>query len=335
MKHLLGLQLWHLFKYAELTEVVRQNDKVFIDFLNKVRDGNIDDDAEKLLKARFISDENYPKDALHMYAENEPAMERNEAVLNDLPGELYIVEADDKVPDNCKYPLAMIEAAQNQKQTNTGGLVKLLRLKIGAKVMLTDNVDIQDRLINHQTGNIEHIEFAQGTVCELYVKFSDEQAGIRAMRSSYLGRHSSWFAIEKCETEIPIKKGSASPSIKRTQFPLTLAWASTVHKVQGLSLEQGVNDFDLRKQKSFGPDQIYTALSTVKTYDNLYYIGEFKKSAIKANKDALIEHERLKQNDLFSTIKRNTISNNTIAILVHNVRSLLKHVDIVSDRRIK
>ena len=35
-KHLLGLQLWHLFKYAELTEVVRQNYKLFIDLLDKV-----------------------------------------------------------------------------------------------------------------------------------------------------------------------------------------------------------------------------------------------------------------------------------------------------------
>ena len=86
-------------------------------------------------------------------------MERNEAVLNDLPGELYTVEADDKVPDNCKYPLAIIEAAQNQTQTNTGSSAKLLKLKIGAKVMLTVNVDIQDSLINGQTGNIEHIEF--------------------------------------------------------------------------------------------------------------------------------------------------------------------------------
>ena len=80
--------------------------------------------------------------------------------------------------------------------------------------------------------------------------------GLRAMRSSYLTRQNSWVAIEKCKTEIPIKKVLASPSIKRTQFPLTLAWVSTVHKVQGLSLEQGVFDFDLRKQRLFVAGQI-------------------------------------------------------------------------------
>ena len=74
--------------------------------LNKVRVGNIDDDDEKLLKARFIheSDENYPKDALHMYSENELTMKWNNAVLNDLPGDLYKIEAADKIPDNFKYP---------------------------------------------------------------------------------------------------------------------------------------------------------------------------------------------------------------------------------------
>ena len=148
IEHLLGLLLWNLFKYAELTEVVRQNDKPFIDMLNKVWVGNVDDDVEQLLKLRSVCncDENYYlKDALHMYGENEPAIRRKETVLNNLLGELYTIEADDKIPDNCNNSLAMIEAAPNQKQTNTGGLAKLLKWEIGAKVMLTVNVDIRDR----------------------------------------------------------------------------------------------------------------------------------------------------------------------------------------------
>ena len=165
-------------------------------------------------------------------------MKRNEAVLNELPGELYIMEVNDKIPDNCKYPLTLIQAAQNQKQTNTAGLAKLVKLKIGAKMMLTVNIDMQDCLINGQIGIIRHIEFAQCSACKVYIKFSDEQAGSKAKRSSYLGRQNSWIPIEKYETEILIKKESASPSIKSTQFPLTLGCASTVHKVQGLSLEQ-------------------------------------------------------------------------------------------------
>ena len=35
---------------------------------------------------------------------------------------------------------------------------------------------------------------------------------------------------------------------------------------------------------------MYTALSRVKTYDNLYWIGEFKKSVINVNKNALLEY---------------------------------------------
>ena len=50
---------------------------------------------------------------------------------------------------------------------------------------------------------------------------------------------------------------------------------------------------------------------------------------------ALSEYERLKQNDLFSTIKRNNTSDNSITVFVHNVRSLSKHInDIVCDDRI-
>ena len=40
-----------------------------------------------------------------------------------------------------------------------------------------------------------------------------------AMRSFYLGKKNYLVSIEKCEADIPIKKGSASPSIKRTHLP--------------------------------------------------------------------------------------------------------------------
>ena len=63
--------------------------------------------------------------------------------------------------------------------------------------------------------------------------------------------------------------------------------------------------------------------------------GILKKICDNGNKDALLEYKRLKQNDLFSTIKRNAISGSTITVLVHNLRSLPRHVDnIVSDNRI-
>ena len=64
-------------------------------------------------------------------------------------------------------------------------------------------------------------------------------------------------------------------------------------------------------------------------------MGELKKSEIRINKDALFAYERLKQNALFSTVKRNNISDNTITVFLHNVRSLSKHIDdVVSDDRI-
>ena len=53
-----------------------------------------------------------------MYPENEPAVKNNEAILNDLSGKLYTIEANNKIPDNCKYPLTLIQAVQNQKQTS-------------------------------------------------------------------------------------------------------------------------------------------------------------------------------------------------------------------------
>ena len=125
-----------------------------MDVLKNFRVGKIDDDVQELLKARFIneSDKNYPKEALQICAENERAMKKNTFVLNDLRDELYTIIVTDKVSDNCKYQMTLMQAAQNQKETITGDLAILLNLRNSANVMLIVNIDIQDRLINGQSG---------------------------------------------------------------------------------------------------------------------------------------------------------------------------------------
>ena len=51
----------------------------------------------------------------------------------------------------------------------------------------------------------------------------------------------------KNEAKIHTKKGSISPPIIGNQFPSALAWAFVVYKVEGLSLKEGVFDFNLKK----------------------------------------------------------------------------------------
>ena len=60
--------------------------------------------------------------------------------------------------------MAAIESAHNKKQKNDGALANLPRTAIGAKVMLTVNLDIHDCLIKDQIGYVSYNELAQGSV---------------------------------------------------------------------------------------------------------------------------------------------------------------------------
>lgn len=71
---------------------------------------------------------------------------------------------------------SLIQAAQNQMHTNTRSFTKLVKLKIGTKVMLTVNIHMQNRLLNDQIGIIRHFGFAQCNVSKVYVFFSHEQS---------------------------------------------------------------------------------------------------------------------------------------------------------------
>ena len=103
-----------------------------------------------------------------------------------------------------------------------------------------------------------------------------------------------WVPIEKTEFDIKVKSSkTSSPVIKRTQYPLMLAWTCTVLKVQGLSLTQIVVSFQLLKQRQFNYGQMYVALSRVTTLESLYILGLFTEDSIRANPLALVEYSRM------------------------------------------
>ena len=99
MNKLLFLELWHLFKYAEITEAVRHSDRTFVNVRNSVCLGTADENIENFLKARFVDppDKNYSHNALHMYTKNVRTILRNQNVLKNLPREVYSIESNEKM----------------------------------------------------------------------------------------------------------------------------------------------------------------------------------------------------------------------------------------------
>ena len=114
-------------------------------------------------------------------------------------------------------------------------------------------------------------------------------------------------------------------------FPLTLAWATTIHKVQGLTLDEIVVDM---KGGHFSPGQAYVAFSRVKKLQCLHIVN-FNPKAIKASEDVKEEMARLSQN-LLNPIPLFSPPSQSFTIALLNVRSLLpKLPDIDCDTSLK
>ena len=94
--------------------------------------------------------------------------------------------------------------------------------------MLTVNIDLQYRLVNGQLGTIIDITGNSQGISKIYLKFDDTRAGVKAFNADIFGKQNSWGPIEKTEVDIKIKLSkNPPPVIKRTQYPLMLAWGCT------------------------------------------------------------------------------------------------------------
>ena len=93
----------------------------------------------------------------------------------------------------------MIEKVLNRNQSETGGLARNLEVKVNARVMLTVNIDIADRLINGQIGTVKHISCnnINGHIVKVYIKFDHAQAGLKKIDTDPFGKNTNGYRSKK------------------------------------------------------------------------------------------------------------------------------------------
>ena len=241
---------------------------------------------------------------------------------------LITLKAKDQYPKNVNKQ--GIDRVLGRAQSETGRLDFEIQVREGARIMLTSNINIQNRLINGQMGTVVKIDLSSHkdpTV--LYIKFDDVKAGEISINTSTdsFARQNHVVPIEPVLAKIKLRPGKpSSPEIQRVQFPVPLAWACTIHKVQGLTLENIVVSLELRKQQFFNYGQIYVALSRATSLKGLFILGKLESKRIKAN-SKVKEYNRLRNLipcQLRSPGETNC-NNSALTISLLNIRSLRKH----------
>ena len=149
--------------------------------------------------------------------------------------------------------------------------------------MLIRNVYTDQGLVNGAVGNIHSFEQDDnGVVEKVNVLFDDPSVG----RVLNIDGH-DFISVRRVEFSYIL----CGRNVVRSQFPLTLSWACTIHKVQGLSLTNVVVDLGL---SVFERGMGYAALSRLRTLSGLYIL-EFSQKSIQPPCGVLEEYDRLRK----------------------------------------
>jgi len=191
-----------------------------------------------MLKSRQLkfdhTHDTYPLEAMHVYAKNSSCDEWNKIMLDRINSERYIHLAVDSAKDTGTN-LANVNISDNPR--DTGNLRKVLIVKVGAQVMLITNVDVSDGLTNGVMGTVTNVVpcTTPHKIRAVVVKFDNDRVGSNAKQvSMYKHIDKNSVPIEEVQTNFSIG-GRSTCQANRKQFPLTLSWAVTIHKCQGLT----------------------------------------------------------------------------------------------------
>ncbi len=218
-----------------LTEQYRQDDKDFLAVLSAIRCNAFNDDHLSRIKGRSIDHRTAPKSAPKLFSHNANVDSVNNEILARLSGEQKMFSVSSRGPD------ALIIALKKGCLSPES-----LYLKVGAAIMFTKN-NPKEGFVNGTLGTVETF---------------DTENGYPIIKT----RNGRKIAVEPMDWTVE-ENGKIRAQI--TQLPLRLAWAITVHKSQGMSLDEAV--MDLSNVFEFG--QGYVALSRVRRLSGLYLLG--------------------------------------------------------------
>jgi hypothetical protein len=192
--------------------------------------------------------------------------------------------------DSLEISISSIKSKNTREEINytikNSMFEESLKICVGCQVMCIANVDQENNLVNGSQGIIRRFEF-----CETN------------------GKSYPVIKFENIETDVVLKEHSwelddnNNYSIK--QLPLILSWAITIHKSQGLSIDNALIDIG---NSIFEYGQTYVALSRVKSLNGLYLTG-VKANKIKANPIVIKYYKTLKEKINENNCKNEVIEN--------------------------
>lgn len=270
-----------------LTQVFRQRDPTFANMLNEMRLGRISEDTVRAFKSlsRPLNFDDGVGTA-ELFSTRNEVEGSNERRLRELPGTVRRYDAMDIGKEEIRDKLLMNMMAP-----------KSIDLKINAQVMLIKNLD--ESLVNGSLGKVigfsDEKTFDMTSVDEfddddpmakarrkLLKSFSREadtsSSGVKFPVVQFMATNGTSRVILCQPEEWKVELPNGEVQAKRTQLPLILAWALSIHKAQGQTLER----VKVNLGRVFEKGQAYVALSRATTQEGLQVLG-FEKSKVMAH----------------------------------------------------
>ncbi|MHB1158388.1 MAG: ATP-dependent DNA helicase [Phycisphaerales bacterium] len=238
---------------VELTRPFRQDNKEFLSLLNNLREGREISDTIHQLNERCISSRSDDPDWTVLVPTRIRAAKINETRLLELSGELR--EFTGKVIGTFLLGRRNIVDLSDDELDKELPSPYRLRIKAGAIVVFTKN-DASDRWVNGTIGRIAEIR--ENTIV-VEMGYTNDDSRLWEVSPASWERYR--YIYDRTENRI-VREVIGSYE----QFPLALAWAMTIHKAQGQTLDRALVDLD---RGAFAAGQTYVAISRCRSIEGL------------------------------------------------------------------